>query len=219
MIFNGQKRLGCKCFGFWMPFEIRKLNHLKSGQKCLFFWIVWFSNGWDYYYSYSRIIWTPHHLKSDLQKVRISKLPDFKSFRISNGLIPYPHCSIFLKWWKQVQFAKGQIFEWHLKTRPFSLFFKWQNDLLPFEKWTQLSGVQTMAQILDQKCTNKQKNWTTVSSFSMAYQLHSIWPFKNFDFKINLVSESLVIWIPAVYQLHLFFRHFVVYFNQRMAVV
>ena len=36
-ILNGQKRLVCKWSGFRKVSEIRKLDHLKSGQKCPYF--------------------------------------------------------------------------------------------------------------------------------------------------------------------------------------
>ena len=96
-----KKRLGFKWYLFGMGSVIRNPNHLKSiiptiwnpdkwqpfcqkpfeiRTKMSGFQMVWFSNGWDnsYSHSLSPTIWKPDHLKSDLQKVRIANVLDFK---------------------------------------------------------------------------------------------------------------------------------------------
>ena len=79
-ISNIEKRLCCKWSKFWMGSAIWKPNHLKSGQMAFVFSkTIWnldknvrFSNGRDYSQSLSPTVWKLDHLKSDLQKVRIS---------------------------------------------------------------------------------------------------------------------------------------------------
>ena len=68
--------------GKWLPF-CQKPFEIQT--KTSGFWIFQFSNGWGYSYilSKSQTIWKPEHLKSDLQKVKIS-----------NGLNSDPHCKI-----------------------------------------------------------------------------------------------------------------------------
>ena len=57
------------------PFEIR--------TKTSRFWMVQFSNGWEYSYNHrkSPTIWKLDHLKSDLQKVWISNVSGFQNVR------------------------------------------------------------------------------------------------------------------------------------------
>ena len=85
-----------KSVRIWVPFKLSKISILDSIQMSGF-QMVWFSNGWDYSYSHSLspTSWKPDHLKSDLQKVRISKC-----FWISNGQISDPHCINFFDHFK-----------------------------------------------------------------------------------------------------------------------
>ena len=60
-----QRRLGCKWSGFWMGSEIRKLNHLKSGQMAnILSKTIWnldrnvqFLNGWEFTKQWGSEIW------------------------------------------------------------------------------------------------------------------------------------------------------------------
>ena len=74
-ILNGQKEVGLQMVRIWngiwnpkaQPFEIRTNGHFVKNfwnpDKTSGFWMVWFSNGWDYSYSRSPTIWKPDHLK------------------------------------------------------------------------------------------------------------------------------------------------------------
>ena len=89
-ILSGQKEVGLQIVwilsGIWnleaQPYEIISTwhhfvkNHLKFGQKYPDYDWSRFLNGWDYRYghSLSLTIWKPDHLKSELQKLQISRV-------------------------------------------------------------------------------------------------------------------------------------------------
>ena len=59
----------------WLPF-CQKPFEIRTNMSG--FWMVRFSNGWDYTYGHSQTIWKPDHLKSNLQNVWISNAFGFQ---------------------------------------------------------------------------------------------------------------------------------------------
>ena len=101
-ILNGWKENGCKWSGFWMGFEIRKPNHLKSRQMVAIF-VNNHLKSWqkcpDFEWSSFQIVGTialaiskPNHLKDGPFEIRHSISPDLKCFWVSKGQISDPYC-------------------------------------------------------------------------------------------------------------------------------
>ena len=105
-----KKRLVCKWSGFWMGSEIRKPNNLNSEQMALIlskpFEILTKMSGFPMVTTIA-ITKGIAPLKTGPFKIKTSKIPDFKCFRILNCQFSDPYCVPFTFTGKSSQRARS----------------------------------------------------------------------------------------------------------------
>ena len=122
-----KKRLGCKWSGFRMVSEIRKPNHLKSGQIGCHFVENHMKSGEkcpDFEWSSFLMVRTIAIAIARPFEIRPSKSPDFKCFWISHGQIQIPtvfcYSEIFNQFfWFKKNYKWTFLLQWGLKYRKF----------------------------------------------------------------------------------------------------